>query len=159
MPIWNGNGTGLEASVGVDVCSCGWVFVSVNNTDSCNISLSCILVHSLVPPQVGAFLPHVSSGALPPVHQVSSLLQPVCGPSSGLCVCKHVCMGVGGGDRCVCIRICVCLYICARQILVFHSPPNGLCRFPHRLVCSQPMCSGERVNLSISFLLLHSQYK
>ena len=100
MPIWNGNGTGLEASVcvGMDVCSCGWVFVSVNNTDSCNISLSCILVHSLVPPQVDAFLPHVSSEALPPVHQASSLLQPVCGSSSGLCVCKHVCMGVGGRD-------------------------------------------------------------
>ena len=80
-------GTGLEASVcvGMDVCSCGWVFVSVNNTDSCNISLSCILVHSLVPPQVDAFLPHVSSGALPPVHQASSLLQPYVGLGS-VCV-------------------------------------------------------------------------
>ena len=106
MPMWNGNGTGLEASVcvGMDVCSCGWVFVSVNNTDSCNISLSCILVHSLVPPQVGVFPPHVSSEALPPIHQASSLLQPVCGSSSGLCVCS----------MCACVwevGIGVCVYV------------------------------------------------
>ena len=89
-------GTGLEASVrvGMEVCSCGWVFVSADNTNSCHISLSCVLVHLLVPPQVGAFLPHVSSAAIPPVHQASSLLQPVCG--SRVCVGVWVCGCVFG---------------------------------------------------------------
>ena len=50
-----------------------------------NVIYSPVLVHSLVPPQVGAFLPHVSSEAIPPAHQASSLLQPVCG--SQVCVC------------------------------------------------------------------------
>ena len=83
----------------MDLCTCAWVFVSVDKTVSCMYCTLLPILNVLVPPQVGAFLPHVSSGALPPVHQVSSLLQPVCGSSSGLwCVCKHVCMSVGGGD-------------------------------------------------------------
>ncbi len=53
----------------------------------------------------------------------------------------------------------MCLYICARQILVFYSSPNALCRFPHRLVCPQPMCSRERVNFTVSLLPLHSHYR
>ena len=97
--------TALEASVhvGMDVCSCRWVVVSVDNTDSCNIH-SPVLVHLLVPPQVGAFLSNVSSGAIPPVHQASSLLQPVCGCRVCVCVaCAWVWEVV-----CVCVCVCVC---------------------------------------------------
>ena len=102
-------GTGLEASVhvGMDVCSCRWVFVSVDNTDSCNIH-SPVLVHLLVPPQVGAFRPYVSSEAIPPVHQVSSLLQPVCG--SRVCVCV-ACAWVWEVGMCVCVCVCACVCV------------------------------------------------
>ena len=43
--------------------------------------------------------------------------------------------------------------------IVFHFPPNGRCRLPHRLVFPLPMCSWERVNFTISFHPLHSQYR
>ena len=80
----------------------GGCFVSVDNTDSCNTSLSCILVHLLVSPQVGAFPPHVSREAIPPAHQTSSLLQPVCG--SWVCVCMYV--------ACVLeVGMCVCIFV------------------------------------------------
>ena len=75
-----------------------------------------------------------------------------------VCVCS-MCASVWEVGMGVCVYMCVCLYICARQILVFHSSPNGLCRFPHSLVCPQSICSWERVKLTISLLLLHSQYR
>ena len=109
-------GTALEASVhvGMDVCSCGWVFVSVDNTDSCNIH-SPVLVHSLVPPQVGAFLPRVSSEAIPPDHQASSLLQPVCGSRVCVCVCS-MCASVWEVGMGVCVYMCVSVYLCMTDI-------------------------------------------
>ena len=80
-------GTALEASV--RTCGYGCVLMSTGvcvcgQHRFCNIH-SPVLVHLLVPPQVGAFLSNVSSGAIPPVHSTSSLLQPVCG--SWVCVC------------------------------------------------------------------------
>ena len=109
------------------------------------------ILNVLVPPQVGVFPPHGSSGAGPPVPQRSSL-QPVV-PQVCMCV-AHVCVGVGGGDGCVYVRV----YL-NKTTIVFHSPPNGRCRFPHRLVSPLPMCSGEQFHLTVSFHPLHSQYR
>ena len=106
-------GTWLGASVrvGMDVCSCGWVFVFVDNIDSCNISLSCI----------GSLIgcPHrlVCSFPMCPVKQYHlpiklhhSYNQYVGLGSVCVCVaCVHQCGRWGW----VCVYICVCLYICA----------------------------------------------
>ena len=70
-----------------------------------------------------------------------------------MCV-AHVCVGVESGDGCVHVRV----YL-NKSDIVFHSPPNGRCRFPHRLVSPLPMCSGEHFHLTVSFHPLHSQYR
>ena len=70
-----------------------------------------------------------------------------------MCV-AHVCVGVESGDGCVLVRV----YL-NKSNIVFHSPPNGRCRFPHRLVSPFPMCSGEQFHLTVSLHPLHSQYR
>ena len=71
--------------------------------------------------------------------------------TSGMYVCC-TCVCVGGGE------VCMGVYLNKTDI-VFHSPPNCRCRFPHKLVSPLPMCSWELVNLAISFHPLHSQYR
>ena len=88
-----------KARIYVDLCTCAWVIVSVDKTGSCMYCTLLPMLNVLVPPQVGIFPPRVSSGARPPVTQHSSL-QPVV-PQVCMCV-AHVCVGVGGGDGCVC---------------------------------------------------------
>ena len=70
-----------------------------------------------------------------------------------MCV-AHLCVGVRGEDGYGYVRV----YLNKTDI-VFHSPPNGRCRFPHRLVSPLPMCSGEQFHLTVSFHPLHSQYR
>ena len=87
------------------VCGCLWT------TQIPAIFHSPVLVHLLVPPQVGVFPPHVSSEAIPPVHPASSL-QPVCG--SWVCVCVACMQGCGRWGwvyvyECVCMCVCVCV--------------------------------------------------
>ena len=93
----------------------------------------------------------MSSGGRPPVPQHSSL-QPVV-PQVCMCV-AHLCVGAGGEDRCVHVRVHL-----NKTDIVLHSPPNGRCRFPHRLVYPLPVCSGEQIHLTVSFHPLHSQYR
>ena len=76
--------------------------LSINKTGSCMYCILLPILNVLLPPQVGVFPPHVSSGAVPPVSQHSSL-QPV---EPQVCMCiAHVCVGVGGGDGCVHVRV------------------------------------------------------
>ena len=76
--------------------------LSINKTGSCMYCILLPILNVLLPPQVGVFPPHVSSGAVPPVSQHSSL-QPVA-PQVCMCV-AHLCVGVGGGDGCVYVRV------------------------------------------------------
>ena len=58
--------------------------------------------------------------------------------------------------------MCVCkgTYVYLNKAdIVFHSPSNGRCRFPHRLVSPLPMCTVEQFHHSVGFHPLHSQYR
>ena len=75
--------------------------------------------------------------------------------TSGLYVCC-TCVWVWEVGMGVCVYVRVYLN---KTDIVFHSPSNGCCRFPHRLVSPLPMCSGEQFHLTVSFHPLHSQYR
>ena len=100
-------GTALEASVhvGMDVCSCRWVFVSVDNIDSCNIHSPVYwfiywfphrLVHSF--PMCRVEQSHLSIRRLHSYNQYVGL--------GSVCVLHvHGCGRLG----CVCVCVCVCV--------------------------------------------------
>ena len=88
-----------KARIYVDLCTCVWVCKSIDKTGSCMYCTLLPMLNVLVPPQFGVFPPHVSSGAVPPVPQRSSL-QPVV-PQVCMCV-AHVCVCGRWGWVCVC---------------------------------------------------------
>ena len=95
------------------ICAyCVWALVSVDKTGSCMYCTLLPMLNVLVPPQVGVFPPHVSSGARPPVPQHSTL-QPVV-PQVCMCV-AHVCRCGRWGWVCACegifeqVKYCISL--------------------------------------------------
>ena len=93
----------------MDVCSCG-CGVCVRGRHRFLQYFTLLYIVSIIGFPTGcAFPPHVSSGAIPPVHQASPLLQPVCGSRVYLCVLHvHGCGKLG----CVCVCVYVCVFMC-----------------------------------------------